>query len=200
VFNSTVAELVAKAKQELLSEGLPVEEAVFSLELDMLYGGQVNVKRMSAPVLTIASDEDAQLIYDAFEAEFSAAFSPLVVNRPGGVYLDNFVLRAMVPTVKPTLPEYDLQGADPASARLGQRNAYWPQLRRVEETPVFSFERLMPGNSIAGPAIIEAELTTIVIPPGNRFSLDKHGFGILESAEVDTSRAVEAAAGLEFTQ
>lgn len=182
-FNQTVQVMMAKARQELLSEGLPVEDAIFSLELDMLYGGQVNVKRTGCPILQINTDEDAQAVYDAFEKEFSEAFSPLVVNKPGGVYLDHFVLRVTVPTKKPAIPEFPLQGKSPEGARLGSRECYWPETRQSVETPIYSFEQLQPGNLIHGPAIIEAELTTVIVPPTQKLSIDKHGLGILESAE-----------------
>ncbi len=180
-FNDIVAEMREKAHQELLGEGLAVEEAIYTLELDMLYGGQVNVKRMASPVLQIRSDEDAQSVYDAFEAEFSEAFSPLVVNKPGGVYLDNFVLRVTVPTQKQDLPEFALQGKDPSAAQRGSRQAYWPETNAWAETQIYIFEELQPGNLIIGPAIAEAEMTTIVVPPGQIFSIDKHGLGILEN-------------------
>ena len=187
-FNATIEEMIAKANQELVSEGLPVAEAVYSVELDMLYGGQVNVKRMSSPVLTIKSDEDKQRIYAAFEKEFSEAFSPLVVNKPGGVYLENYVLRVTVPTVKPELPEYPMQGADPVAASAGKRPAYWKELKSVAETPIYVFEKLQPGNVVTGPAVIEAELTTVVVPPGQRLAIDKHGLGILENTAVTESK------------
>src|SRR5207248_2058051 len=90
-FNRSVRALIDQAKLDLAGEGLPVDKAVYSLELDMLYGGQVNVKRMASPLLFLEKPQDVQAVYDAFEKEFSEAFSPLVVNRPGGVYLDNFV-------------------------------------------------------------------------------------------------------------
>lgn len=190
-FNEVVSKLIAKAKQELLSEGLPEESAVFSLELDMLYGGQVNVKRTSSPVLQIKSDQDAQDVYDAFEKEFSEAFSPLVVNKPGGVYLDHFMLRVTVPTEKPEIPEYPLQGDSPEGAHLGDRECYWPETGETVLTPLYSFETLQPGNVVEGPAIIEAELTTIVVVPHQKLSIDEHGLGILESkeaaAKIDTA-------------
>tara|TARA_R110000787_G_scaffold170629_26_gene283381 strand:- start:8579 stop:10783 length:2205 start_codon:yes stop_codon:yes gene_type:complete len=179
-FNQVVQEMKDKAHRELVSENLNPAEARFSLELDMLYGGQVNVKRTSCPVLQINSDDDAQATYDAFEKEFSEAFSPLVVNRPGGVYLDNFVLRVTVPIHKPVIPEFPMQDADPSAARSGSRQAYWLELRESVDTPIYQFDLLQAGNELLGPAIIEAELTTVVVPPGRRFFLDKHRLGILE--------------------
>ena len=50
------------------------------------------------------------------------------------------------------------------------------------ETPIYSFTGLKPGNRIEGPAVIEAELTTIVLPPGQAFSIEEHGLGIMEDA------------------
>ena len=187
-FNSTVGALIDKAKQELASEGLDVNAALFSLELDMLYGGQVNLKRASSPLLRIDSDADALAVYNAFEKEFSEAFSPLVVNKPGGVFLDNFVLRVTVPTWKPEVPVYELQGADPSAAQLGKRKAYWPETKQWVDTPTYQFEQLQPGNVIVGPAVIEAELTTIVVPPEQKFSIEKHGLGILEAVKAAPPR------------
>jgi N-methylhydantoinase A/oxoprolinase/acetone carboxylase beta subunit len=148
----------------------------------MLYGGQVNVKRMSSPLLFIRSEADAKAVYDAFEREFSESFSPLVVNRPGGVYLDSFVLRVTVPTEKPALVRHPLGEPNSRHAMSGTRQAYWPELHEFAQTPVYSFEMLQPGNVVQGPAVIDAELTTVVIPPGQHFSVDQYGLGILENS------------------
>jgi len=192
-FNETVQALVAKAKSELVSEGLPVDQAIFALELDMLYGGQVNVKRTSCPVLQIETDQHAQDVYDAFEREFSEAFSPLVVNKPGGVYLDNFVLRVSVPTSKPVIPEFPLQDEDPGAAQLGSRECYWPEIGETVDTRVYSFEQLQPGNVVMGPAVVEAELTTVIVPTTQKLSIDKHGLGIMEAIATKATSATKIA-------
>jgi N-methylhydantoinase A/acetophenone carboxylase len=183
VFNETVDQMIAKARQEVASEGLSAADACYSLELDMLYGGQANVKRAASPHVRIESAEDAQAVYDAFEEEFSEAFSPLVINRPGGVYLDNFILRVTFPTWKPEIPELPLQDEDPSAARIGVRAAFWPEVMQWSQTPIFQYEALQPGNVVNGPAIIEAELTTIVVPPKQKFTIEKHGLGILEEMQ-----------------
>ena len=180
LFNSSVEDLVEQAMIDLRSEDLDVDSAVFELELDMLYGGQVHVKRFTSPHLTIRSDRDVQEIYDAFEKEFSEAFSPHVVNKPGGVYLDAMVLKAIIPTQKPAMQEFPLSGKDAGSAKKGNRSAYWPELKTRVDTDVYQFEKLEPGNRIEGPALIEAEFTTIVIPPGQFFHIDSRGLGLLE--------------------
>ncbi len=181
-FNERVRALVDKARKDLKAEGLGDGDPVFSVELDMLYGGLVQVKRVSSPVLFIDSDDDAQRVYDEFEKEFSEAFSPHVVNKPGGVYLDGIILKATVTTEKLDLPVHPLSGTDASAAKTGSRSAYWPEYRERRDTPVYSFAALRPGNAVPGPAIAEMEYSTIVIPPGQQLQIDSHGLGILKNA------------------
>jgi N-methylhydantoinase A/oxoprolinase/acetone carboxylase beta subunit len=181
-FNGVVDQLIEQARADLAAEGLPAEAADFSLELDMLYGGQVNVKRTACPVLHLRSREDVQALYDEFEREFSEAFSPLVVNKPGGVYLDNFVLKVSVPTPKPTLPNLPSQAADARAALTGKRRAWWPG-QGWTETSIYAADALQTGHQIDGPVIVEAPLTTVVVPPGMRYKIDQHGLGLLQAVE-----------------
>lgn len=182
-FNNIVTEMMEGAKQELEAEGLPLEKAVFSLELDMLYGGQIHSKRASAPDLFINSEEDVWRFYGQFEKEFSEAFSPLAVNVPGGVYIDTFVLRVAVPGQELKLEEYPLEGEDPSAAGKGTREAHWPEDGSTIETNVYDLDALKPGNLVAGPALIESEYTTVVVPPTRQLRMNEYAIGILEAKE-----------------
>ncbi len=179
-FNEAVQGLVRQAKLDMEAEGLDLDSVVYQVELDMLYGGQVHVKRVSSPHVQIENEKQMRDVYESFEAEFSAAFSPHVVYKEGGVFLDNIVLKAIVPTEKMELPIYPLHSEDPIAAKKNERSAYWPQLASRVSTSVYSFEELKPGNSIDGPALVEAEFTTLVIPPGQFFYIDERGVGLLK--------------------
>jgi len=183
-FNAVVREMMEEAKGEIEAEGLPLEKAVFSLELDMLYGGQIHSKRASAPDLFINGEEDVWRFYKQFEQEFSEAFSPLAVNVPGGVYIDTFVLRVAVPGQDLHLEKYPLKGEDPSAARKGSREAWWPESSDgAVETDVYDLDRLEPGNVVAGPALIESEYTTVVVPPTKQVRMNEYALGILEGKE-----------------
>lgn len=182
-FNSVVRELKAQAEQELLTEGLDPQDAIYALELDMLYGGLIEPKRTATPGLFVNSEEDVWAFYKQFEQEFSEAFSPLIVNLPGGVYLETFILKAIVPSHKVEMVARELHGRDPQAARKGSRSAYWPEIKAWKETPVYHEDRLLPGNEIAGPAILESEYTTVVIPPQTMYRVDAYGLGIMSSAK-----------------
>ncbi|MDP6736529.1 MAG: hydantoinase/oxoprolinase family protein, partial [Nitrospinaceae bacterium] len=180
-FNGVVDLLIERAKKELAGEGMPVEDAVFRLELDMLYGGQVHRKRSSSPVLHVNSEADMKAVYDEFEQEFSNAFSPLVCHPDGGVYVESFVLTASIPTEVPDIPEYPVAGPDPSEALRTKRPCFWGN-GGFEETLVYDYSKLKAGNQISGPSILETEYTTLVVPPGYICRVDEHLFARIERA------------------
>jgi N-methylhydantoinase A len=196
-FNATVRDLLEQARREMAGEGLPVDQAVFELELDMLYGGLIHSKRTSTPGLFMNSEADVWEFYKRFEKEFSEAFSPHVVNLPGGVYIDTFVLKASVPGQHLEMPVYKLGERSPEAARKGSRQAFWPSLGGHVDTEVFDQARLRPGHIVKGPALIEGEFTTVVVPPDRRFRIGEHALGIMESSDARRTTDADSDAGRE---
>jgi N-methylhydantoinase A/oxoprolinase/acetone carboxylase beta subunit len=98
------------------------------------------------------------------------------------------VLKVTVPTAKPVLPDLPLEGADAAAARTGQRPAWWPG-RGWAETPLYDADALRPGHQLDGPAIVAAPLTTVVVPPGMQYRIDRHGLGLLQAGQNDQNGA-----------
>ena len=56
---------------------------------------------------------------------------------------------------------------------IGSRKAYFGGWRDI---PVYAFEQLQPGHSLEGPAIIEAETTTVLVDTGDRVSVNALGW------------------------
>ena len=73
-----------------------------------------------------------------------------------------------------------LEGSDPRAARKGERPVFWSDAKSYKTTPIYGYESLRPGNVIEGPAVVEGEYTTLVVPSTMIFSLDERGLGILE--------------------
>ncbi|MBI5322579.1 hydantoinase/oxoprolinase family protein [Bradyrhizobium sp.] len=55
----------------------------------------------------------------------------------------------------------------------GTREAYFGGWRDI---PVYAFDKLQPGHSLEGPAIIEAETTTVLVDTGDRVSVNALGW------------------------
>ena len=64
-----------------------------------------------------------------------------------------------------------------AHAISGQRNLYLHAAGGFQEVATYSAEKLRAGNALDGPALVEAEDTTVLVGPGQRLWVD--GFGNL---------------------
>ena len=175
VFKKVVEELREKALRDIRGEGFSDESTLLSLELDMKYGGQIHAHRIISPMLIAQSEEDISKINQEFEKEYSLAYSPLACYPQGGVEIHNFVLRVTVPQPRYEIPSHPVKGEIPSKGSFkGTRDAYWEEFNGFHSTPVYEEKMLGCGNIIEGPAIIEAENTTTVLPPGTSISVDKY--------------------------
>lgn len=173
-FNAIVEDLQKQARRDLSGEGYDPDEATFSLDLTMKYGGQIHVHRTASPVLRLNDADDVLAISLAFEHEYSSFFSAVNVFPEGGVEIHSFALRAEMPR-----PPWELATYPPATVALseieaGSRSVYWLSLGKRVDTPVYSESALNPGMLIDGPAIVEAPYTTTVIEPGFAVEVDTH--------------------------
>jgi len=179
-----VRDLQERALKEIALEGLPTDKVIFSLELDMKYGGVLNILRISSPRVFLQTEEDVKKVYEAFEKEYSRVYSPFAVNPEGGVDIENFAIKALVSQTRLELPTYSDKGKNPPSAsHKGKRSAFWEEYGGFKETPIYEQQFLECGNVVNGHAIIEAEDTTFVIPPKTRITINKYLSGEIEIIE-----------------
>jgi len=52
---------------------------------------------------------------------------------------------------------------------------YWADAKRRLDTSVYDGDRLVPGNRIDGPAIVETLDTTVVVHPMQKLWVDRFG-------------------------
>jgi N-methylhydantoinase A/oxoprolinase/acetone carboxylase beta subunit len=127
-------------------------------------------------------------IYAAFEREFSEAYSPLGLNPDAGVEIEAFVLKASLPEAHPERPVAQANGAGPATAVTGAREALFSAQQGWVQVPVYEMERLTPGHQFPGPALIDSDDTTVVVAPGWSCAVDERSGIVLshdqESADV----------------
>ena len=182
VFNNTIKSLQEKAIKDITNEGFPVESIKFGLEIEAKYGGQLNILRFMSPRLFINSEADVSEVYQAFEDEYCRVYNRISAYPQGGVDVLNLILRATVEYPKPALPTYPQTKETPDSDALkGKRDVFWAEYSEFRPTPVYDARALKHGNIIGGAAIVEAEDTTIVLPPALNLSVDKYHNFILET-------------------
>jgi N-methylhydantoinase A len=90
-------------------------------------------------------------------------------------------VRASAISAKPLIVAAPEGSREPVrEARVGTRPVYWTELGDFEETPVFWGERLVAGNVMPGPAIIQVPDTTIVVHPFQTARIDPYGNVLIE--------------------
>jgi len=67
------------------------------------------------------------------------------------------------------------EGTPPADAHTGKRPVYFGEAGGFIETPTFARERLLAGNRIEGPALIEEHASTTVVLAGAVAEVDEFG-------------------------
>ncbi|HST41058.1 MAG TPA: hydantoinase/oxoprolinase family protein [Conexibacter sp.] len=167
------ARLRERADADLRSSGLDPAGARFELSVDARYEGQVHT--LIVPV----SDDDLEpralaALRSGFDAAHSARFSYDMPERP--VEFLQWRLSAIAPRRTDVQETFGaLAPADPEVARRGFRTAVFDVGAGSVETPVFAAGALPAGAIVAGPAILDSETSTIVIPPGDSLRADGAG-------------------------
>ncbi len=180
-FNTVVAELRDLATRDLRLEGYPDAAMRFDLDLEMRFGSQHNLTKVHAPRLALRGPEDFQELGDLFVRRYGEIYSPEATFLAGGINIEAFYLTASVALEPPALePEPHKASGEPVAARTGSRPACWDPARGYLDTPVYNLDRIKPGATITGPALIEARETTYVIEPGWRYCMDAWRNGILD--------------------
>jgi N-methylhydantoinase A len=90
----------------------------------------------------------------------------------------NLRVAVISPVERATLPS--VPRADGRLRAAEERAIYSLAAERLLPTPVYRREELRAGDAFGGPAAIEEPSTTTVVEPGDRVTVDPHGFLVVE--------------------
>jgi len=172
--DARMVEAGREAHAVVADAGLSVERIDVLYELDMHYLGQTHTVSVPLPV-TLGEGTtgvNAEIIRQAFDAAYGAAFSRLLPGIPVRIV----TLRTAAIGRRPA---FDLTAlappanADIETARRGTRQVYLDGAWR--ETAIWSRLDLPVGTCIEGPAIFEQPDATILLDPGLTAEVDALG-------------------------
>jgi N-methylhydantoinase A len=182
------AGLEARARRELLAEGMDPKQARFSRELDLRYSGQGYELRTPLDGLYIdrLTEQSLQQARDSFDDRHAQIHGHAAKERP--VELVSYRLRVRVP-----VPKYEAREMKPpaeprplAVALKGKRAVHFDG-RTSAEAVLYERDRLDVGAVIAGPAVVEQFDATTFIPGGWRARMDGLRNLVLEKEKRSTS-------------
>lgn len=179
-FNEVVEKLRHMGLRDLEAEGFGKREIIFALELEMKYGTQLHTTRFTSPRLWLNSEEDVKEVTAAFNRAYGEMYDPIGAFPEGGMEVETIILKAIVMSTPVQFPALPLEGRDAGQALKGYRPVYWDNESGFVQTAVYDRSLLRSGNVVKGPAIIEADDSTIVIPGDYVYLLDQYLCGIIE--------------------
>jgi N-methylhydantoinase A len=173
--NEQFAKMEDGACTTLRAEGIDDKQIELSRFLFMRYTLQVHQVEIEVPGGKYDA-ADMEKIMEAFERKYVALYGEGAGFRSAGIEYVGLKLEARGRIPKPALPRADKLRKKPDSAAKGQmRDVYWREYSSVRATPAFWGDKLVAGNTIDGPAIIDFHDTTAVIRPEQVASIDAFG-------------------------
>lgn len=172
--NDVFAGLAEKAFNDLQLAGFARNEVTIIRSLDMRYRYQVHeVNVPLEPGVASLTDEGAEAVYNRFDVLYETLYGQGSAYREAGKEIITFRLTAIGPLRKPNIRRQSSAAANTADAVKGRRAVYFEEHKDFIPTSIYDFERMNAGMSIAGPAVIETPVTTIVINPNDRATIDE---------------------------
>ena len=162
-------QLFARLADDAVAELGDAGATVVQRSLDLRYIGQgheVTVP-VDGPTLTRATLDDAvKRFYAAYASEYD-------IDLRDPVEIVTLRMRVIRRVERPPLAEESrVDGRDEAVAATRTRPAYFEEFAGFVDTPVHTRCALATGAIVSGPAIVEEDESTLVIPPGWRATVD----------------------------
>lgn len=166
-------ELTEKVYEEFELNGFSAKDVILKPGYRMQYMGQLNDLEISSPILSAKDVKDWDKIVEEYEKYYARVYSESACSPELGFSITGVIMRGFVVTQKPVIPEEKEHGKTPdASAKNGTRKFY--RHKQWVDADIWSMEKLKPGNEVFGPAIVESDATTFIVPKGFATTLDKH--------------------------
>ena len=166
--NGCLAELDAAGRVRMREEGAPPHEVRVAYAADMRYVGQAY--ELEVPITAPLTRDSVAEIVTAFHGTHERIYG---YARPQQVVeFVNFRAVHTYPLPRPVVRPSARTNGTLADARIGERRAYFGG---YVTTALYERARLPLGARLAGPAIVEQNDTTTVIPPGVTALVDDAG-------------------------
>lgn len=184
---TTFAGMEGRARSDFIATGMNAAELTFSHFADLRYVGQEHTVKVPVDVSSVSTDEGFAKTIERFHTDHETRYTYRL--PASGLEVVNFHLVASVHVAKPKPQLREATTARDSDAVVGSRNAFFEHHGEVEAT-VYAADRLSPGMQFSGPAIVQDEVSSLVLPPGHLLSVDSYGNLIID---LDLDQFQEAA-------
>jgi N-methylhydantoinase A len=165
-------ELEETLRREFEEERLPTGTLSLQRFVELQFRGQVHAVRVPVDPADLELDDGGERVIDRFSEMYEAQYGRGTAYRKAGVEAMTFVAEGVAALPLPQAEPLPDEGADPTTALRGERRVHLSELGGPQTARVYRAEELRPGNEFAGPALVEADDTTVLVHPGQRLWVD----------------------------
>jgi N-methylhydantoinase A len=169
--NNTFEELEKAANQMLGKENIAQEDRYFKRSLDMRYKGQFHEVNAEVPNGLLGPEQLTETVNRFHEAHESLYGYRDIVETE----IMNTRLVGYGRVVQPSVKEQLYAGKDARKYFKGKRDVFFQEAGGFIATSVYDGDKMVYGNSIEGPAVVEQRTTTIVVPPRSTLEVARYG-------------------------
>lgn len=156
-------ELESSLRADMSAEALPTENLVLRRFVELQFRGQVHTVRVPIEERDLATNDDGERVIEHFTELYEAKYGRGTAYRKAGVEAITFVVEGTARLPLPLVEPLEPAPSDARAALLGERDLFFQERDGWEAVPVYDADRLRPGSEIDGPALIDAEDTTILV-------------------------------------
>jgi len=164
--------LAAGLARQLREERLAVEHLRLQWFVDLQFRGQVHTVRVPVAEADLEGGDGGETVIERFTRLYEAKYGPGTAYRDAGVEAMTFVVEGIASMSLPEAPPAPRSASDANVARRGDRSVYLAESEAFVPVPTFDADRLAYGHEVDGPALADAEDTTVFVPPGHRLWVD----------------------------
>ena len=172
--NRALDALEKKAHAQMDHDGIAAARRRFHFSLDMRHRGQINEVEVALPEKRLKGAFEPAL-RRRFAARYEQLYGRGSSYGEARTEIVTLRLRASAATPRPKLAKLPKRSRIAPKASLGRRSIYWADLKRAAPTPIYDGALLVPGNRLAGPAVVETTDTTVVVHPRRALAVDAFG-------------------------
>ncbi len=173
--NDVISGLVSEGDALLEEENIPAERRSTIIKLDCRYLRQYHEVSVEVSQDHLDNHDEAA-ISTAFHTEHNRLFGySLEDDEEAPIEIINVRVQSVGEVAKPSFQTEEKSAADASHAIKGERSVYVPEDKEYRNVNVYDGHKMVHGNHVEGPAMIEQVTTAIFV--GGQFNcvIDQYG-------------------------
>ena len=165
------ADMRRSAREDFARIGIPESQLSYQPTVEMRYVGQFHEVEMELPGETLDAESLTALLAN-FHARYEKMYTYSMPWRAAEFL--TFRLKVTAPRRPVEMAVRARAATRVEAARRGSRQCLFDGKPQRVETPAYDWDRMEPGHTLEGPALIDDKTTTVLVPPGFACEVDAY--------------------------